>query len=148
MAITPETLPYLWLAAGAFFLLIEAFGLPGVGFLFAGLAALSTGILLKLGIAFEGLNSFAWFFGLTAFWALILWNKIQSRPGVGYNNIVGDSALISGAPTVPGAAFTVIWSGTQMDAELDPAAPQVPLAVGSTVKISALRGKTLLVTPV
>jgi membrane protein implicated in regulation of membrane protease activity len=142
--------PYLWFIAGAVFLTLEALGITGIGFLFAGLAALVTGILVEYGVASpDGYGQWAWFFGLTAAWAAILWKPMQRfmktpKEG-GYSNMVGDDATVIEGGLAPGSKGKVRWSGTIMDAELAPGMAALP--AGASVIIREVKGNTLIVAP-
>ena len=56
----------LWLAAGAIFIAIEIVGVPGIGFLFAGIAALIVGGGVEFGLfaADDYVPQFVIFFGI------------------------------------------------------------------------------------
>lgn len=140
-----------WLVATGVFLLLEAFGLPGIGFLFAGLAALVTAAAIELGfIGSEALIlQLALFSIVTAISAMLLWRKLKSwrmNPNAPhYSNIVGTEAV-----TVEGLSGsklgTVRWSGTLMSARLaDP--HHAPISPGTTVRITTLDGSVLVVIP-
>lgn len=139
----------LWLLGGAAFLAIEAFGAPGIGFLFAGLGAVLTGLLVELDILGQGdhVAQFAAFFLNSALLAYLLWNKVKhfrTAPGKPeeYHNIIGDDA-VTVTPLAPGHKGEVRWSGTLMQAELEKGADA--LAEGATVTITAVHGNILTV---
>lgn len=140
---------YWLIASGAFFLL-EAFGIPGVGFLFAGLGAIVAAAMISLELITEdaAIMQFAIFSLVTAVSALLLWRKLKTwrlNPNAPhYSNIVGTEAetveMLSGDKL-----GTVRWSGTLMRARLaDP--NHAPIAGGITVRITATDGNILIVT--
>lgn len=140
---------YWLIASGAFFLL-EAFGVPGVGFLFAALGAIAAAGAVSLGlIADEAIIlQLAICFVVTALSAALLWRKLKAwrmNPNAPhYSNIVGTEGetveMLSGDKL-----GTVRWSGTLMRARLaDPSQPAIP--AGATVRITAIDGNVLIVT--
>lgn len=139
----------LWLLAGAAFLAIEAFGAPGIGFLFAGLGAILTGLLVELGLlgSADYVAQFAAFFINSALLAYLLWSRVKhfrAAPGKPeeYQNIIGDDAVTVTA-LAPGQKGEVRWSGTLMQAELEKSAEMV--AEGVPVIITAVHGNILTV---
>lgn len=146
------TIAYSWLLAGVFLLLTEAFGFPGIGLMFAGLGALTTGFGLYFGWLAAGAVplQFAVFFIASALWAALLWNPIQKRrlPGKtgGYSNIIGDTAYV-GSEGLTRHKGEVTWSGTIMKARLTEDADVDRMEAGSAVTIVAVSGTTLMVKP-
>jgi membrane protein implicated in regulation of membrane protease activity len=146
---------FIWLIVGVAFVALEAFGISGIGFLFAGLAALCVGVIVELGVigtdnqVLQG----ALFCGLTAAWAAVLWKPMRKfrmsfgKHSGGYSNMVGEIAIVSNAGLKAGAVGDVVWSGTIMKAELSKAAGEVEVAAGSAVVIKDVRGTTLIVEP-
>ena len=152
MDISPTLVPYLWLIAGALFLLMEAMGVSGIGFLFAGLAALVVGVLVEYGVTEPyGIGQFAWFCALGIFWAIVLWKPIQTvakrKNSPGYSNMVGDRATVLAPGLEKGKVGRVQWSGTHMDARIDDLAPVTRIDAGTAVIIKAVSGNTLTVSP-
>lgn len=147
---TPAT---LWLIAGVAFLAMEALGLPGVGFLFAGLGALSVGAL----VSFEQLAADAvtlqWvvFFVATGIFAALLWKPMQrfhlNRKSHSYSNMVGDTAYVGSQGLKKNAIGEVTWSGTIMRAELAADAGVESLSAGAAVTIADVEGAKLIVRP-
>lgn len=137
----------LWLLSGALFLALEAFGAPGIGFLFAGLGAILTGLLVELDIihAADYVMQFAAFFINSSLLAVILWKKVKQfratsgAPGH-YSNIIGDDALT--VTPVTDKSGTVRWSGTLMEARTHAADTIAP---DTTVTIIAINGNVLTV---
>lgn len=147
---TPTT---LWLIAGVAFMLMEAFGLPGVGFMFAGLGAIMTGVGLQFGLIAEDATTAQWtvFFIATAFWAWLLWKPLQrfhlNRQARQYQNMVGDTAYAGSSGLKKGAAGEATWSGTIMKAELAADAGVESIPGGAAVVIVDVKGATLVVKP-
>jgi membrane protein implicated in regulation of membrane protease activity len=140
-----------WLIAGAALLALEAFGIPGIGLVFAGLGAILTGIAIEIGAA--GANDYvlqaAIFFASTIIFAVLLWSKMKAwrlnpkeKP---YSNMVGDIAIVADAGLKKGTRGQVRWSGTLMFAEIDGHETATEIAAGTQVRISAVEGNVLKV---
>ncbi len=146
---------FLWLIAGVVSIALEAFGISGIGFFFAGLAALCVGVFVELAvIGPEQIVLQLAVFGLfTAGWAFLLWKPMRKfrlsfgGRSSGYSNIVGETAIVTGAGLTPRTPGNVVWSGTVMKAELSDKAGDIEVTVGSQVMIVAVRGATLVVDP-
>lgn len=143
---------YTWLIAGVVLVAIEAFGIPGMGFLFAGLGALTVGIGLNAGwlVAESQLPQWITFCVATAVWAVVLWaplQKVRSRGKAGYSNIVGDTAYVGSSGLKKGHVGEVTWSGTIMQAQLIPDSSAETLDAGAQVVIVQISGATLIVKP-
>lgn len=142
----------LWLLAGAVLVALEAFGAPGVGLLFAGLAAFAVALLIKAGMVDSAGYALqcVWFFGLTAAWAALLWKPMRRwRAGSGraeYHNIVGDSAVVAAGGLARGAVGQVEWSGTLMRAQIAVQEAAEFIEAGANVRITGVEGNTLFVT--
>lgn len=140
----------LWLIGGAALIALEAFGVPGVGFLFAGVAALFTGLLIEAGLlgADQLIAQLAVFLLTTVLLAVALWKRLKNwrlKPGAPrYHNMVGDEAVVA-EPLTGDALGTVLWSGTRMQAKLASGTGVAP--AGARVTISAVDGNVLHVTP-
>ena len=146
---------YLWLIAGGVLMALEAFGAPGIGLFFGGLAAVLVGLLIQadlLSTADYVLQFGAWF-GLTSVLALLLWKPMKrwhTRPSAGgseYHNMVGDMGTVCDGELVRGSTGHVRWSGTIMIAEIDPIADAVRIEEGAKVEITQVKGNTLFVRP-
>ena len=139
-----------WLLAGAVLLALEAFGLPGIGFLFAGLAAILVGALVETGIVgpLDNVTQLGVFFLVTTLLAVLLWNKLKSwrlDPNAPhYHNMVGTEATVT-RELINDGIGEVRWSGTLMRARL--ADKHGSLLLGATVIIRAVEGNLLLVSP-
>ncbi len=143
-----------WLLAGAIFMALEAFGVPGIGFLFAGLSAIAVGGLMLAGIVEQDAQQlqFTLWFVFTACFALALWKPLKRwRGGDGepgnYSNMVGDLATITDMPLRKGHPGKARWSGTTMNAELEAQAPAVEIPVGAMAEIVEVRGTVLILKP-
>lgn len=140
-----------WLIAAALLFALEAFGIPGIGFLFAGIGALAVGGSISLGLlAPEQLVlQFALFFFLTALVAVLLWRKLKTwrmNPAAGeYSNMIGTEATVASGGLEGNKTGEVHWSGTIMRARL--ADPALGLAEGTCVSITGVEGNILIVTP-
>jgi membrane protein implicated in regulation of membrane protease activity len=145
-----------WLGLGAFLIVLEAITMPGLGLFLAGIAALCTGLLVKAGIVDEGAlgAQVAWFFGLTTFWAAVLWKPLLKfrmkrghKDGIELNNMVGGTATVGEHGLRRGRIGQVTWSGTLMNAELEASVPVESLPAGALVVIKSVSGTTLTVIP-
>lgn len=143
-----------WLIVGAVMLSIEVFAMPTFVLFFAGLAAICVGVMVGTGMLDElnYLIQWAWFFGLTAVLAALLWKPVKqfrtTHAGAGhYNNITGDIATVIKGSLKKGAKGTVEWSGTTMNAKLLNDAPVDELPEGAIVEIVEVQGNMLIVTP-
>ncbi len=139
----------IWLFAGAAFIAVEIFGIPGVGFLFAGIAALVVGGAIEFDlIAADAVLAQAVLFTvLTCVSAALLWKKLKVTRGSSYSNMVGEEATVM-APGLSGSREgQVKWSGTLMRARIDASAGVDVLAAGMAVRITAVEGTLLIVAP-
>ena len=143
-----------WLIACLVMLAIEAFGVPGIGFLFAGLAAMAVALLVHL----EIISRTDWLLQLGAFGALaamlaaLLWRKLiawrTQRSATGsYNGMIGDMATIGKGGLETGKIGQASWSGTTMNASIDPSCNAETLAEGTLATITAVKGNQLIVAP-
>jgi membrane protein implicated in regulation of membrane protease activity len=137
----------LWLAAGAVFIGVEIFGIPGIGFLFAGIAALIVGGAVEFGvIAADNISfQFLLFFAFTSISAAVLWKKLKKNPKPNYNNIVGTEAIVVGDGLVGNKEGQVKWSGTLMRARLVPNAGMDVISADTVVIVKSIEGNLLYV---
>ena len=143
-----------WLILGAALIIFEALTMPGIGLFLAGLGALVTGILVKAGLI-EGANiigQWAWFFGLTTLWVIILWKslmKFRTTRGSSqkFTNVIGETAIAGKEGLAKGRVGQVSWSGTLMRAELDASVLVDFVPPDTQVEIKAVSGTTLIVIP-
>ena len=139
----------LWLAAGALFIAVEIFGIPGIGFLFAGIAALLVGGAVETGVIATDATvaQFILFFAITCVSAALLWKKLNRTPKPDYHNIVGTEARVA-APGLRGQQEgQVKWSGTLMRAQIDPKSGIDVMAEGTSVIIRHVEGNLVFVAP-
>lgn len=139
-----------WLIASAILFALEAFGAPGVGFLFAAVAAILTAAIIELGLIdpSNDVMQFAIFFVLTAATAALLWKKLKKwrlNPNApNYSNIVGTEGIVSSGGITGHAEGVVLWSGTRMRARLND--PAQSIAEGQAVTIVRVDGNILYIT--
>ena len=143
----------VWMVVSVVFLLAEAFGIPGVGLLFAGLGALVAGLCVYGGVVAEESHNaqFIVFFVFSLVWAMLLWKPMQKfrvgkRHGE-YHNIIGTTAYVGGSGISRKDGGEVTWSGTIMRAELSASAGVDSIESGSAVVIVEVNGATLVVKP-
>ncbi len=144
---------HLWLIAGAMLICLEAFGIPGIGLLFGGLAAVITGLLIESDvIAQENLAlQFGAWFGLGAIIAALLWKPLKNWRNTSstteYTNMVGTTATVCDSDLVAGKTGKALWSGTRMNAELSTDAGVERLMEGDVALITAVEGNILKLKP-
>ena len=145
---------HIWLIAGLLLIVIEVSIAPGLGFFFAGLAAILVGVLVRMEVvAVENLLAqFAWFFAFTVVIAAALWKQLQrwrTNPKAkgDYKNMVGDIAIVARDGLKRSSGGNVNWSGTTMRAELHAEAGVDELAEGAVVEVVEVEGNTLIVKP-
>lgn len=143
-----------WLVAGALFMALEAFGIPGIGFVFAGLAAIAVGALMLAGVLAQDdfILQFALWFIVTAGMAFVLWKpmkrwRLNPNARDQFNNMIGTSATVTGGPLVKGKPGKAKWSGAIMSAELAEDASAAEIAEGEIAQIADVRGNVLILKP-
>lgn len=142
-----------WLFAGIAFMALEAFGASGIGFFFAGLAAILVALVVKAGVVATDavFAQFAWFFGLTVLWAAVLWKPLRnfhtSRKGreQPYTGMVGDTAIVGAGGLTHGKEGIARWSGTTLRAELAVEETEPSLAEGTPAIIVRVEGNIVFV---
>lgn len=141
----------VWLIAGVVFIAIEALGVPGVGFLFAGLGALTVGVAMQLGFVLPDLSQWIVFCVAAAAWTALLWVPLKKfrigRHSHSFRNMVGDTAYVGSAGLTKGQTGEATWSGTIMKASLLNDASVDSLEAGAQVIIVDVSGNTLIVKP-
>ncbi len=146
-----QNISIYWLAAGALFILLEALAIPGIGFLFAGLAAITTGGLIEFSIlpADKYILHTAVFLAASFAWAGILWVPMQhfhkKNKTEGFANMVGDIAIVCNGALVKGKTGEAKWSGTIMQAMLSENSRVEKLEEGQQVRILEVKGNILVV---
>lgn len=146
----------LWYALGFAMLAIEA-GILGLGsgvLLFAGLGAVSTGLLISVGIlSGTQVSAIAAFVILSSLWTVILWRvfrKLQSRkpsPPPPASDFVGHRFVLKGAISHTETA-NERFSGIVWRVELDPEATIDTVAAGQRVRVTSLDAGIFRVVPV
>ena len=142
-----ENITYLWLIAGAILVICEFLLISGVGFLFAGLGALTVGLLLEIGMAPSLLAQWIIFFAATALWTLLLLKPLArfrlSQGQHEFSDMLGKKAILL-STLEPGKTGQARWSGTIMNAKLD-SHHKTSLSEGTEVMITKVEGNTLIV---
>ncbi len=141
-----------WLIVGSICVALEAFGVSGVGLFFAGLAALCVAVVVKAGLVLEDayVMQAIWFFGLTTFWAILLWKPMKrlrfgSKGHKPYNSVVGETAVVSADGLRKGHEGQVQWSGTLMRAFIAHEETAETIEGGARVTIVEVEGNKLYV---
>lgn len=148
------TTGYVWLIIGVVLFAMEAFGLPGIGLMFAGIGALAAGIGIQVGLiaadayALQGVV----FLLATAAVTVLLWKpiqkfRLQTKQKPLYDTLIGGTATVIGGPLIKGTEGQISWSGTIMKAELAETAPFAELPEGTRVTIVETRGSMAMVVP-
>lgn len=142
---------WFWVAVSVTLLTLEVTAVAGIGFLYAGMAALTVAFL----VAFSwiepssALAQTAVFLFASGVWAGLLWipmKKMLRRENSGYSDMIGTSAVVYGEDLVRGRSGRVKWSGAVMRAELDGEnEPANAIAAGATVIVTGKRGNLLYV---
>lgn len=143
---------HLWLIAGAILVALEAFGIPGIGLLFGGLAAFLTALLIEGGVVAQEnyILQFGCWFALTVLVGLALWKPLKKWRGSDapeYHNMLGSTVTVCDGPLMKGKTGQALWSGTRMNAELASDAGVEMIAEGETALIAAVDGNILKLKP-
>jgi membrane protein implicated in regulation of membrane protease activity len=141
----------IWLVCGGLFLVLEVTAISGIGFLFAGLAAITTGGLVQYGLINTDNYTLQTgvFLGCVFLWAGVLWLPMQrfykKNKSGSFNNMVGDTAIICGGALKKGKIGQVKWSGTIMNARISDNNQLETIEEDSMVTIEAVDGNILIV---
>jgi hypothetical protein len=142
----------VWLAIGVATIIIEFFVAPGLGIVFAGMGALTTGALLELELIESLPAQIISFAVATALWALLLWKPLKAALakkaiGKGKSHIIGTEAIIAkgGVDKYQGSAK---WSGTIMNAKLAADSKEISLKEGQIAEVVEIDGTTLILKPI
>ena len=142
-----QNTPHLWLIAGVILIILEFVLMPGVGFLFAGLAALVVGAITELNISHSQAVEWIVFFVATIIFAAFLWAPFSrfrlNKSNKVFSDMVGHKAILVNS-IAPGETGQVKWSGTIMNAKLT-ADAVYSLAAGADVTIKEVVGNTVIV---
>lgn len=141
----------LWFLFGAILILIELVAFTGVGFLFAGIGAVMTGILIIIGVIAGDslLYQFSAFLISSSLIAAILWRPLKrflDDTGSRYSNIIGESAELLD-DLAPYKTVQAKWSGTIVNVKFQKDIPPTILQKGDTVYICHTEGTTMVVSP-
>lgn len=145
---------YIWLLLGAALICFEILTVPGVGFLFAGLAAFTVGLALGIGLL-DGnsiIMQIAVFMVTMGIWAAVLWRPLKNflhKPsaGVPYSNIVGTTGTVMKPGLERGKSGEVKWSGAVMRAEIWSGVDLDEIPSGTEVEVAEVAGNLLRVKP-
>lgn len=143
----PEYYTYIWYVLAVVFTALEFVKAPGVGFIFAGIGALVTGLLRQLGFIETEIAQFTCFFAVTVVSGVVLWKPMKKfrSSHAGYNDVVGATAIADSDITKLQEG-KVKWSGTIMNAKLAPHAKS-EVKSGDNIEIVGVEGTTLIVKP-
>lgn len=138
----------LWLVIGCICLLLEFAKLPGIGFLFLGLGALTNAILVYTYPALLDYYQYA-SFGLISFlWLAILWLPLRTyfykkkNKSLNYSDMIDQEVEVYNKISI-GAIGQVKWSGTIMNAKLL-YAEKDPAEIGDKLYIKQVHGNVLI----
>jgi len=148
----PNQIALIWLLTGALCFALEAMAVPGIGFLFAGFAAISVGGLINFDFLdpYSPLPQFAFFFVLIFVWAAVLWAPLASykrrNKSDEYINVIGDAVVVKSRILEKGKAGKVFWSGTIMKARLDEKDVQKVVKKDDEVYVKEIKSNMFIVS--
>lgn len=148
-----EYIIYLWFIGGGLLIAAEAFAAPGLGFFFSGLAAISVGLIISIGILDPYNYAFQMicFFAFTAAWAVALWKPFYKakkyKKTEDIQDMIGNTAVVIGGSLTKGNKGKVKWSGTTMSARLGENSDIEEIPEGKEVTIEKVKGNVLIVQP-
>lgn len=140
----------LWMIAGAVLIVIETTMMPGIGFLFAGLGAITTGALMLAGMAQADTGQWTWFFASTALWTVVLWVPLRNfynRSSSGYEDMHGQVVRTLEGGIKKGEITKVKYSGSFMNARLTDDSPTDFIPAGKELEIIKVEKGILIVRP-
>lgn len=149
LSFIPLTSVELWLLLGLILILIEFSQIPGIGLVFIGLGAFTTGLLINyvpITVDYQiitlGVSSLVWL--------LILWRPMKNfylnknSSNKTNFNIIGSNVLVVNNDIKPNEMGQVSWSGTIMNAKL--AEGNAHARIGDMLQVLEVRGNVLICT--
>jgi membrane protein implicated in regulation of membrane protease activity len=138
-------LEFFWIVLGVAMIILEMLFVSGIGFLFVGLGAITTAVLLALDLISNdfGVNLAVFLISVIAWW-LLLWYpiKLLRRTRETYQDLVG-SVVVLTRELRKGQVGSVVWSGVSMRAALDKEEQASSLNKGQRVRIARIKGNIL-----
>ncbi|MDX1950483.1 MAG: hypothetical protein SFT90_08345 [Rickettsiales bacterium] len=141
----------IWLIIGVIFIVLEVFTFAGIGFITAGLGAITLGALLafKFLDSTDILENIAYFLFFTIMWWVILWRpliKSIKAKSTDYNSFKGTNAIIDNENGLEiGKIGYVRWSGTRMRARINPNSTQSFIADKESVWVIENKNGILII---
>jgi membrane protein implicated in regulation of membrane protease activity len=140
--------PEYWVILGFLAVLFEMLFVPGLGILFIGLGAITIAgsiswypEIIHYQYPLFALFSFLWFGMLWQPLKKYLYNKPTTK---NTSDVIGNDVEVIGSPLRPsGGLGQVKWSGTIMNARLDPDVTE-PQEVGTTLRVKDVDGTILI----
>jgi membrane protein implicated in regulation of membrane protease activity len=129
---------FFWSILAIIFFILEIF-VTGIGFIFAGLSAITLAVLINFDLIAEEeiIYQLAWFFILSFAWAVPLYKlfrKYANEQKEKYSNIIGDVAVVL-SEVITKEKGKISWSGTIVEAKLAKDNDENELSKGANVKI-------------
>ncbi|MFT6071716.1 MAG: hypothetical protein ACJARD_001138 [Alphaproteobacteria bacterium] len=133
----------IWSILGMVLMMLEIFGIQGIGVLFTGFSAITVSLLIYIN---PDLNSniglqLLYFFIFTAIWSAILWVPLKKFINYGdsgdYSNIIGTYANVS-KDMEKGKVGEIIWSGTKVRAMIADENTKDQISAETSVKITSV----------
>lgn len=139
----------IWLLVGGALIGVEAFLVSGIGVFFAGLGAITVGIIILANPDLTPVGQTTWFFAATAAWTAVLWKPFQNfynKSSEGHNDMVGRLVTVDDEGLTKGKKGSVKWSGTIMTARLSDDATIEKAEPGAELVIVSVTGGVLEVS--
>ena len=136
---------FLWMILGVAMICLEMFIVTGMGFLFAGLGALTTfGMLEFQLIESNFVFNLAVFLTSSIAWWGVLWYpiKLLKCSKSSYQGLVGSVVTLS-SDIQKGQIGSIVWSGVRMRAALDKEEQALLLKKGTRAKVARIKGNIL-----